>query len=113
GHRQQNHAGWGGSGPHELKAKKHSISNFALKLGLCLVTAYLVFSLVNGQLNIMAKEQELAQINMKISQQQSANLELSRVLESDDDAASMERIAREKLGYVMPDERVYMDISGK
>lgn len=38
--------------------------------------------------------------------------ELTRLLESGDEAAIIEKAARERLGYVYADEQVYIDISG-
>ncbi len=38
--------------------------------------------------------------------------ELKRLLESGDEAAIIEKAARERLGYVYADEQVYIDISG-
>ncbi len=38
--------------------------------------------------------------------------EKSKLLETGDDADFIERAAREKLGYVYPDEHFYIDISG-
>ena len=38
--------------------------------------------------------------------------ELQRTLDSGDEAAYMERIARDKLGYVLPGEHIYVDMSG-
>ena len=44
--------------------------------------------------------------------QEAANTELQRTLDSGDEAAYMERIARDKLGYVLPGEHIYVDMSG-
>ena len=41
------------------------------------------------------------------------NDELNRVLESGNDLEIVERVARDKLGYAKPNERVFVDISGK
>lgn len=38
--------------------------------------------------------------------------EKTKLLETGDDAAFIERAAREKLGFVYPDEHIYIDISG-
>ena len=46
------------------------------------------------------------------SRPEAANTELQRTLDSGDEAAYMERIARDKLGYVLPGEHIYVDMSG-
>ena len=49
--------------------------------------------------------------NQLLAQQQ-ANDELARVLEGDEDEIN-ERVARDTYGYAAPNERVFVDISGK
>ena len=48
----------------------------------------------------------------QVAAQEAANTELQRTLDSGDEAAYMERIARDKLGYVLPGEHIYVDMSG-
>lgn len=56
-----------------------------------------------------AQRRELALVNEQIEQQREVNGELTRIIESGTDEERLERIAREKLGYVDPNERVYID----
>ena len=86
--------------------RKMSLSAVALRVGLAGLLLYLVVSLVYVQIDIVSKRQQLAV-------QQAQNQELQRTLDVDDEAAYMERVAREKLGYAKPDERLYVDMSGK
>ena len=41
------------------------------------------------------------------------NDELERVLESGSDTEIIERVARDKLGYAKPNERVFIDVTGQ
>ena len=51
-------------------------------------------------------------LTQQVAAQEAANTELQRTLDSGDEAAYMERIARDKLGYVLPGEHIYVDMSG-
>lgn len=96
------------------KRKKHlSLTDILIRLSVAVLMVYLVVSFVAGQVSIIKKKQELAEINTRIEQQQAYNTELQRMLVSDTQSDYMERIARERLGYVYPDEEVYTDVSGK
>lgn len=72
-----------------------------------MLTAY-----ISNQMAIAAKRQELAAVQAQLEQQQQANEELARVLEGDDDEIN-ERVARDTYGYAAPNERVFVDMSGK
>lgn len=74
---------------------------------------YLLVSLVYVQMDIVSKTQQLDNLAGQVEAQQAANQELQRTLDVEDEAAYMERVAREKLGYARPDERLYVDMSGK
>jgi cell division protein FtsB len=54
---------------------------------------------------------ELAETTAKLMQQQSENAEIQREI-SEDDGTYKESIARDKLGYAKPDERVFINASG-
>ena len=95
------------------RKKKIRISALALRLGLVCVILYLVVSLVSIQVELVAKRQQLDSITKQVEQQTAANLELQRTLDTDDEDAYMERVARDKLGYALPDERIFVDMSGK
>ena len=79
-----------------------------LALALC---ASLVYSLVRSQIQISAKQQELAAIQTQLETQLQKNEELQRTLDNGEDAI-IEGIAREQ-GYSKSSERIWVDISGK
>ena len=76
------------------------------------VCIYLCVSLVFAQIDIVSKRQQLENLTQQVAAQEAANTELQRTLDSGDEAAYMERIARDKLGYVLPGEHIYVDMSG-
>lgn len=90
------------------KKKKHS---FILSLALLLAVGYFVISFVSTQLDIREKEKEAAALQEQITQQVAENERLQAVVDGGDESEYIERVAREKLGYVMPDEKVYYDIT--
>jgi len=80
----------------------------AFVVGLC---AYLFLCLIQYQVTLSSKQQQLQSIQAQLVAQKMANEELSRALE-DGDTAIIERVAREQ-GYAKPNERIFIDISGK
>ncbi|MDD4850181.1 MAG: septum formation initiator family protein [Gemmiger sp.] len=92
--------------------KKHGIlPAWLMPLALLALCAYLVLNLVRTQVTISTKRQELAAVKADLSTQLAKNEELSRSLADGEDAI-IERIAREQ-GYAKPNERIFVDYSGK
>ena len=95
-----------------VKAQKRGITSKLVAL-LCLALfVYLVFNLVVCQVNIGTKRQELAAVQNSLDEQLAANKELNREL-SGSDQEIIERAARDELGYARPNERIFVDVSGK
>ena len=90
------------------KKRKHS---FILSLALLLVAGYFVISLVQTQLQIKEREKKVEEVSAQYEQQLAENERLQQVVDGGDQNEYIERVAREKLGYVMPDEKVYYDIT--
>lgn len=76
-----------------------------------LLFCWLFFSLIQCQITISSKRQELAGVQEQLSVQLAKNEELSRSLDDGEDAI-IERIARDE-GYAKPNERIWVDLSGK
>ena len=91
--------------------RKNGFSRRLLPLAGVLLCASLFYSLVRSQMSITAKEQELAGVQAQLSSQLAQNEELQRTLDDGEDAI-IERIAREQW-YAKPNERIWVDISGK
>ena len=76
-----------------------------------IICGSLFINLVQYQVSIASKQQELQSVQNQLSAQLTENAELSGTLEQGE-SAIIERYAREQ-GYVRPNERVFVDISGK
>ena len=90
--------------------KKHK--SFFLRLALIGFLCYGVVSFFMLQMDLAQKDQELQEINQKIQTQKQTNQELKTMLGEEHYSESIARVAREKLGYVYPDERIFVDVSG-
>ena len=93
--------------------KKASISGLVAKLLVAVLGVSLIANLVSGQLQAARMRQELDEVTQQVAQQQEQNQELQQIMESGDEDAYIERVAREKLGYARPGERVFVDITGQ
>ena len=76
-----------------------------------IICGSLFVNLVQYQVSIASKQQELQSLQDQLTAQETTNAELSSTLDQGD-SAIIERYAREQ-GYVRPNERVFVDISGK
>ncbi len=89
-----------------MKKGKATIGIFILLV----IFLYLSYIAVNQQKLIHAKNLELSRLENKIAEEMKINEELKKqneIIESDE---YIEKIAREKLGMVRKNERVYVDI---
>ena len=94
------------------RKKQIGFSKLALFVGLAALCVYLVITLVSAQVEIVAKRRELDGLSKQINTQNAQISELQRTIETDDENSYYERLAREKLNYARPDERVFVDMSG-
>ena len=87
--------------------KPHSV----LVIVLCFVLLlYMGIRFVKAQSEINAKEAQLTELESILESQEAENKELEAAIKDGDKKELAEKYAREK-GYVMPDERVYVDIT--
>lgn len=92
-------------------AKKKKSRSFFLTLAVIALMGYFVISLISLQIQIRDKSQEVENAKQVYEEKVLENEELEGVLKKGDESAYIERIARDVLGYVLPGERVYYDIS--
>ena len=92
--------------------KKKRVSGLA-KTATAVFAVYAAFTLVSLQLQIAEKKEEQALLQAQIEEQELRNAEIKALLESENSEDYVARIAREKLGYISPGERVFVDISSK
>ena len=93
--------------------KKGIVKSLAVKAFFTLVIAYCGYILVQQQLVLNAYNADGKYYKDKIEQErkQTEILKSRQAVQNSDEY--IERIAREKLGLVKPDEKVFIDISNK
>ncbi len=95
------------------KRKGKKFTKLLIRLPLFVFAISIVVSLVSRQVDIINKKQQLSEVSQQVKQLEQKNRELQGILDMEEDEAYYERMAREKLGLIYPDERVYIDMSGK
>lgn len=85
--------------------------SFFLMIGLLVLVGYFVVSLINNNMEIKSKKKELAQLNAKYEAQLDENQEIQKVIDGGNQDEYIEKVAREKLGYVKPGEKVYYNVT--
>ena len=91
--------------------KKKQSRSFILTLGLILLVGYFVITIIGLQLSIRERKGVLEQMQSAYEQQLEQNERLQAIVDSDDKSDYIEQIAREKLGFVMPGEKVFYDVT--
>ncbi len=93
------------------KKKKNNRTFSIIALVFCLIVAlFFAISFIKTRSEINAKEAELTALESIYESRVAENSELQNAIDDTDEAALAEEYAREK-GYVLPDERVYVDIT--
>ncbi|WRS28234.1 septum formation initiator family protein [Oscillospiraceae bacterium MB08-C2-2] len=95
-----------------MAQKKKQTKNLIVRLMLLAFVIYASVVLIDMQVSVGQRKKELAQLQVQYEQQRIANKELERQLAIGDDKDYIERVARDKLDYVAPEERVFIDVSG-
>lgn len=86
------------------KRESHFIPIFILTV----IAGYAVFLLISAQVEIQEKRNEYEAVSTRLAEVRAANEELERYLSNDEYLVEyMERIARGKLSYAHPRERIY------
>ncbi len=96
-----------------IKNKKRR-GSFLLRIAILAFAVYVVATLVNQQIQIAEKRQQLDELNEQIEIQEIKNEDIEHALTSDDSVKEeyIERIAREGLDYAKPGERVFVNTAG-
>ncbi len=88
---------------------KINLRSFALLF----VIMYLTISLIGAQVELMTQRREYENVTEQKERLEIEIEETRGLLEEDEDSVYIERIAREKLGYAKPGEKVYVDIQSE
>jgi len=91
-----------------LKRRKASIFT---KLAVLLLVGYAAFNLVGLQGQIESAREARAVLEMAVAEQALENAVLENELENRDNPDVIERIARNRLGLVLPGERVFYGVA--
>ncbi|MBE6830744.1 septum formation initiator family protein [Clostridium sp. KNHs216] len=94
--------------------KKKQKGSFLLRTAIFAFAIYTIVALVNQQVQISQKRQELAAVKQKIVIQQVKNEDIKHALSTGANGNSdyIERVARESLNFAKPGERVFVNIAG-
>lgn len=93
------------------KRRKRRV-NWLVRFFMLSFVTYVTISMIGMQVEVTSKRRELMALEQGIEQQRLINTETQRLLEGDTDAEYIARIARDKLGYAYPDEKIFIDRSG-
>ena len=80
--------------------------------GKTLVRLFFVLMLLSMLAAYISKRAELETLNEQIAQQQTENQEMQRILSGDADQIT-EWVARDSYNYAAPNERIFVDVTGK
>lgn len=95
-----------------MKAARMKKPNMLTRLCVLVFAGYAAVTLVTLQMEINAKQSDLAAVNNQIEVQRLQTKELERQISLGDNEAYLARLARDKLDMCFSDERVYQDVSG-
>ncbi len=91
--------------------KRKQKKSFILTLGLVLLVGYFVITIVGLQLTIKDRQDVLEQKKTEYEDRIEENNHLQSIVDSEDKSEYLEQIAREKLGFIMPGEKVFYDVT--
>lgn len=88
--------------------KRHSVIFLA---ALIAVVGLISYRMISVKIEINNQQKVLDEVSAQYELQLKSNEELERKINEENEAQYMERIARERLGMVMPGEKTYYDIA--
>lgn len=93
------------------KAPKRKLrGSLLIKIAVLCLTAIALISLMQRQIQIAEKREQLEQLQAQLAMQEMKNSELSSALKDEEGLRQYaEKRAREELDYVKPNERVFID----
>ncbi|MGN0493790.1 MAG: septum formation initiator family protein, partial [Acutalibacteraceae bacterium] len=92
--------------------KKRKNKSIILRLMILGVCVYMLATLSGLWNTLNESRKELETLNAQYAAEQNDIEELRAMLEDGSESKIIEKAARERLGYVYPDEQVFIDISG-
>lgn len=98
--------------PDRRKRKKKVVVKTLVRVFFVLLLLSMLAAYISNQVTISSKRAELETLNEKIAQQQTENQEMQRILGGDADQIT-EWVARDSYNYAAPNERIFVDVTGK
>ena len=94
------------------KGGKRAFGKTLIRLFFVLMLLSMLAAYISNQVTISSKRAELETLNEQIAQQQTKNQEMQRILSGDADQIT-EWVARDSYNYAAPNERIFVDVTGK
>ncbi len=94
------------------KGGKRAFGKTLIRLFFVLMLLSMLAAYISNQVTISSKRAELEMLNEQIAQQQTENQEMQRILSGDADQIT-EWVARDSYNYAAPNERIFVDVTGK
>ena len=94
-----------------MKAKKSKV-NRIVNVAIIALVCYVIVSLVALQADISSYRRQLTSLEAQCQEQELVNEEMDGLLERGSDFDYIVKMAREKLGLIFPEERVFYDVAG-
>ena len=91
--------------------RKNKGAGILLKTGVLLFAVYALYTIISLQVQIRNKRIELSDLTDTVEQQELKNAEIEAIIENADDPEYIAKVARDKLGYVTPGEKVFVNIT--
>lgn len=98
--------------PDRRKRKKEVVVKTLVRVFFVLLLLSMLAAYISNQVTISSKRAELETLNEQIAQQQTENQEMQRILSGDADQIT-EWVARDSYNYAAPNERIFVDVTGK
>ena len=94
------------------KGGRRAFGKTLIRLFFVLMLLSMLAAYISNQVTISSKRAELETLNEQIAQQQTENQEMQRILSGDADQIT-EWVARDSYNYAAPNERIFVDVTGK
>ncbi len=93
----------------KIKKKKVDLKVFLRRSLLCVLILYICYLFIAQQFDIARLNKEESALDKQISEAQQVHSELEKEKEATGTPEYIERVAREKLGFMKPEEKVFID----
>ena len=91
------------------RRKKVNIQVLLKRSLLCILVGYICYLFVAQQFDLSRLAKEGENLDVQLAEQRRIHEELTQQKEASDSPEYVERVARDKLGYMKPEEKVFID----